>query len=201
MNIKYELHSIHNAQGTGKERYFARLFENEPMTADDLEDSIQTSCTLTKGDVKGALSALSEVMIRELTQGSRFHIPSIGYFSLSVETNMPEGKTPEKMRGDYIRVKGIKFRPEASLMQRVKNDTRFERASFTTKSELHSEESMIKKMKEYLSTADFINRQSMQSIFGLRRTTALKWLKHFTETGVLRKEGTRNFPIYFLNDL
>lgn len=200
MSIKYELHSIHNAQGTGEERQFARIFENGPMPADDLEDSIQTSCALTKGDVKGALSALKEVMIRELIQGNRFHIPSIGYFSLSVETDLPDGKTPDKMRGDYIRVKNIKFRPEASLLQQVKNNVRFERATFTTKSKLHTEETMVEKINEYLSTNGYLNRQRMQEIFRLRRTAAQKWLKHFTETGVLRKEGTRHFPIYFLNN-
>ena len=32
----------------------------------------------------------------------------------------------------------------------------------------------------------------------LRQQTALKWLKHFTEKGLLVKEGARNAHIYFL---
>lgn len=34
--------------------------------------------------------------------------------------------------------------------------------------------------------------------FSLRQQTALKWLKHFTEKGLLVKEGAINAPIYFL---
>lgn len=35
--------------------------------------------------------------------------------------------------------------------------------------------------------------------FKLRETAALKWLRHFTETGVLIKDGTSNAPVYLLN--
>lgn len=35
--------------------------------------------------------------------------------------------------------------------------------------------------------------------FGLRQSAALKCLKHFTEIGILKKEGARNSPVYFLN--
>ena len=56
------------------------------------------------------------------------------------------------------------------------------------------------KIKEYISTNSYINRRVMETQFGLRQNVALKWLKHFTEIGVLRKEGERNSPIYFLNN-
>ena len=38
----------------------------------------------------------------------------------------------------------------------------------------------------------------MEYHFSLRQQTALKWLKHFTEKGLLVKEGAINAPIYFL---
>lgn len=199
MGIKYEIQSIKNAQGTGSERLFARIYEDEPMTADELEDSIQTCCTLTKGDVKAVLSALRDNMISALSHGRRVYLPSIGYFSLSVDTDIPEGKPLDKMRGDYISVRNIRFRPEASMLRDVKTNARFERATFTTKSTLHTEEAMSAKIKEYLSTERFLNRRVMQDLFGLRQNAALKWLKHFTDTGLLKKEGARNAPVYFLN--
>lgn len=58
---------------------------------------------------------------------------------------------------------------------------------------------MLEKIKEYLSTNICINRRAMEIHFGLRQNSALKWLKHFTEIGVLRKEGARNSPVYFMN--
>ncbi len=200
MSIKYEIQSIKNSQSTGEERHFARIYEGAPMSASQLENSIESSCSLTKGDVEATLSALREQMLSELSQGNRFYIPNIGYFSLSVDLDMPDGKSVDKARGDYISVRNIKFRPDFSLLQEVKTKARFERAQFSTKSKVFTEEEMLEKIKEYLSTNSYINRRAMETLFNLRQSTALKWLGHFTEIGVLRKEGERNYPVYFLNN-
>ena len=90
MSIKYEIHSIKNSNGKGEERHYAHLHEGTAMNADQLESHIEESCSLTKSDMEATLSALRAAMIRELSQGKRFHLPSIGSFSLSVDLNLPE---------------------------------------------------------------------------------------------------------------
>ena len=80
MSIKYEIHSIKNSEGTGKERHFARIFEQEPMTATQLESHIQNNCSLTKSDVRATLMSLRECIAHELSRGNRVYIPEIGYF-------------------------------------------------------------------------------------------------------------------------
>ena len=198
MSIKYEIQSIKNSQGSGEERHFARIFEREPMTAEQLKSRIQASCTLTKGDIEATLSALREQMIHELSQGHRFYIPSIGYFSLSADLDMPDDKPIDKVRGDYISVRNIKFRPDAAMLHEVRGNVRFERATFSSESSLYTEEVLLAKIKEYLSTNHYINRRIMERQFALRESAALRWLRHFTATGVLKKEGARNAPVYFL---
>lgn len=200
MSIKYEIHSIKNSQGTGEERSFARIFEHEPMTAKQLKSHIQASCSLTEGDIEATLSALRDNMIHELSHGRRFYIPSIGYFSLSVDLDVPDDKTIDKVRADYISVRNIKFRPDASMLHEVKSNVRFERADFSSKSCQYTEEEMLEKIRTFLSVCHCINRRDMELHFGLRQSAALKWLKHFTEAGVLKKEGARNSPVYFLNE-
>ena len=81
MSIKYEIHSIKNSKGSGKEQEFVRIFDNPPQTDQQLEGHIQDNCSLTKGDVQAALMTLRDCMIHELSCGNRFHIPEIGYFS------------------------------------------------------------------------------------------------------------------------
>ena len=108
------------------------------MSAQQLESYIQSSCSLTKGDVEATLSALRECMIQHLSHGNRFYIPSIGYFSLSVNLNMPE----DKASADYISVRNI-IRPDASMLQEVKRNVHFERAKYSTKSREHTEEMML----------------------------------------------------------
>ncbi len=200
MSIKYEIQSIKNSQGRGKELYFARIFDGAPMTARQLKESIQSSCSLTKGDVEAALSALREYMVRELSQGNRFYIPSIGYFSLSVDLDLPEGLSAAKARANHIGVRNIKFRPDASLLKEVKAGVGFERANFSTVSKKYTEEKVLEKIREYLSTNGYINRRAMESLLGLRQNAALHWLRHFTETGVLKKGGASNSPVYSLNE-
>ena len=68
MSIKYEIQSIKNSQGSGEERHFARIFEQAPMTAQQLAAHIQNSCTLTKADVEATLSALRDYMLHELSK-------------------------------------------------------------------------------------------------------------------------------------
>ena len=139
-------------------------------------------------------------MIHELSHGNRFYIPSIGYFSLSVDLDMPEDKPIDKVRADYISVRNIKFRPDAAMLQEVKSHVRFERADFSSKSSKYTEEEILNKIKAFLATNRCINRRDMELHFGLRQSAALRWLKHFVETGVLKKEGARNSPVYFLKN-
>lgn len=198
MNIKYEIQSIKNALGKGEEHRFARIFEYEPLTADELESQIQANCSLTKGDIAASLKALRDCMLHELSTGHRFHLPEIGYFSLSVDLDMPDEKPTDKARADYISVRNIKFRPDASLLAEVKRNARFERSKFSTKSRQYTEEELVTRLRDYFATNNCLTRRDLEREFGLRQSTALSWLRRLTESGVLKKEGVRTAPVYFL---
>lgn len=164
-----------------------------------MRDGQKFRCLLTKGDIQATLMTLRDCMIRELSHGNRFHIPEIGYFSLSVDLNLPDGKPLEKVRGDDISVRNIKFRPDAELLSEVKKNVRFERAKFSSKSRQYTEEELRERIKEYLAENNCITRRALEQHFGLRPSAALKCLRHFTETGLLKREGANNSPVYFLN--
>ena len=125
MSIKYEIHGIKNAKGEGKEQQYVHLFAREPQSDCALEDDIQASCSLTKADVRAAFSALRDHMVRALASGSRFHLPGVGYFSLSVGLDAPDDLPSDKMRADYIRLRNIRFRPERSLLGEVGSGVSF----------------------------------------------------------------------------
>lgn len=113
---------------------------------------------------------------------------------------MPEDKPIDKVRADYISVRGIRFRPDASVLREVRSGASFERATFTSRSRQYTEEEIWAKIKDYIAANDYITRRDMELLFGLRQYMALKWLKHFTETGRLRKRGARNSPVYFVGE-
>lgn len=200
MSIKYEIQSIKNAQGKGEEHRFARIFEHEPMTPDELEAHIQANCSLTKGDIAAALKALSDCMRHELSTGRRFHMPDIGYFSLSVDLDMSVDTPTDKARADYISVRNINFRPDTSLLADVRRTASFERAKFSTKSRQYTEEELVARLRDYFATNNCLTRRDLEREFGLRQSTALLWLRRLTERGVLKKDGVRTAPVYFMND-
>ena len=189
MSINYEIHTINNSQGSGTARHFARIVEGSPMSAQQLERLIQDNSTLKKGDIEATLSELREQMVRELSQGHRFYIPNVGYFSLSVKLDA-DGKAVEKVSGGDLRLHNINFRPEASLLQEVGSKVRFRRARLTSKSVAYEEKQLLSLLM------DFITCRTMQRQFRLRETAARKWLKRFVEQGVIRREGARNAPVY-----
>lgn len=195
MSINYEIHTLSNSQGTGAERHFARIFEGSPMTAQQLERLIQDNSTLKKGDIEATLSELREQMVRELSQGHRFYIPNVGYFSLSVKLDA-DGKAVEKVSGKDLHLHNINFRPEASLLQEVGSKVRFRRARLTSKSVAYEEKQLLSLLMDYLAANHFITCRTVQRQFRLRETAARKWLKRFVEQGVIRREGARNAPVY-----
>lgn len=198
MSIKYEIQSIKNSKGTGKEQEFVRIFENPPQTDRQLESHIQDNCSLTKGDVQATLMTLRDSMINELSHGNRFHIPEIGYFSLAVNLDMPDDKPMEKVRGDYIRVRNIKFRPDAELLNEVKRNARFERAKFSSKSSQYTEEELLAKIKEYLTANNCITRRDLQQEFRTTPKCSTEMLEAFHRDWNLeerrRKKLARVFP-------
>lgn len=195
MSINYEIHTLSNSQGTGAERHFARIFEGSPMSAQQLERLIQDNSTLKKGDIEATLSELREQMVRELSQGHRFYIPNVGYFSLSVKLDA-DGKAVEKVSGKDLHLHNINFRPEASLLQEVGSKVRFRRARLTSKSVAYEEKQLLSLLMDYLAANHFITCRTVQRQFRLRETAARKWLKRFVEQGVIRREGARNAPVY-----
>lgn len=199
MSIKYEIQSIKNSQGSGEERSFARIYEGSPMTSDEIENYIQANCSLTKSDVRAALSALRELMADKLAEGARFRIPGIGGFSFAAGLELPDGVTADKVRGNHIRVRGINFRPDIALFRDATRDVHFERADFTTKSREYSEDSLLLAIRTYLAGHDVITRRVMELHFGLRRSAAQRWLRHFSEVGVLKRVGLKSSPVYMLD--
>lgn len=198
MEIKYEIHTIENSQGTGENRMFIQLRNNKAMTFDELAKEIQESCTVTPSDVKAVMSEICHIAIRELSGGSRFYLPEIGYLSLSVGNTPLSLKPNGKITGKDIFVKNINFKPEKKFLTQIQHNAHFVKSNYTTISAKYSEEALWGKIAEYLSTHRYITRRAMRSEFGLSDYKAKQWLDRFVEDGKLSKEGTRHQPLYFL---
>lgn len=198
--IKYDIHSIQNVTGSGEERKFVHIFENEAKSEDQLCRLIEERTTLTQSDVRATLTALRSLMEEELSQGNRFALPGIGYFSLRAGNRLGEGRQVEQVRGNDIYVRNVKFRPTKALLHEVQMAAHFERSDGTTNSMQHTAETLYAAIRDYLDNHSCLTRVTLEREFHLRKSTAQKWLAQFVAEGKLRKEGARNSPVYFLNE-
>ena len=198
MELKYDIYTLNNAQGTGEKRQYVRIMQHEPMTEQQLKEKIQNRCSLTKGDVASVLAELHDLLVEEFSMGRRFYIPEIGYFSMSASIEMPEENPDKKVTGKEVRITGINFRPEEKLMKEVLRNVHFVRSRYSNQSTKYSEEKMLEKIKEYLQENRYITTRIMRILFGLTPYMAQKWLTHFCEKDILVKDGTPHATIYFL---
>ena len=58
MDIRYDIHTLNNAEGAGKERKYVVLQQREPMTEEEMEKQIEENCSLTSSDVKAVFSEI-----------------------------------------------------------------------------------------------------------------------------------------------
>ena len=174
MELKYDIYMLNNAQGTGEKRQYIRIVQHEPMTEKQLQEKIQSRCSLTKGDVAAVLAELHDLMVEEFSLGRRFYIPEIGYFSMSASLEMPEENPDKKITGKEVRITGINFRPEGKLMEEVQRNVHFVRSRYSNQSTKYSEEKMLENIKEYLQKNRYITTRILRILFGLTPYMAQK---------------------------
>lgn len=200
MDLKYDVYTITNAEGSGEERKYVRLKQHEAMTASELEATIQQRCTLTKGDVAAVFTELHDIVVTEFSMGRRVYVPQLGYFSLAVNLEMPEDNPDKKITGKEVRLRGINFRPEVGLLQEIERNIHFVRSEYSSRSNFFTEEKLWARLQEFFKENRYLTVSLMRMKFGLTRHMAQKWIDYFIAKGLLIKDGTPRSPIYFLND-
>ena len=199
MDLKYDVYTITNADGSGEERKYVRLKQHEAMTASELEATIQQRCTLTKGDVAPVFTELHDIVVSEFSMGRRVYVPKLGYFSLAVNLEVPEDNPDKKITGKEVRLRGINFRPEAGLLQEIDRNVHFIRSEYTGRSNVFTEKKLWTVLQEFFQENRYLTISLMRMKFGLSRHMAQKWIDHFIDKGLLVKDGSPRSPIYFLN--
>lgn len=197
MAIRYEIHTIENSEGKGNERQYVQLMQNRGLTPRRLAEAIQEMSSATEGDVNAVLSALTYFARRELVQGRRFHLPGLGYLSLSVGFKVPPEKLGKKLTARNLRVRGINFRPEASLLDSVRQGATFEKSERSTLSTPYTADELWQKMDAYIAENRYLTLRRTMALFGLSRYKAAQWLARFVEDGKLKREGSRAQALYF----
>ena len=196
MSILYDVYEIENAAGNGENRNFVRPLYGNTMSRRQLCDSISRNCSLKPSDIEATLTELGEVICEKLAEGHRFYLPEIGYFSLKVNVKRNEEK--QKIDGNHLMVRSVGFTPEKTLVSRLRERVSFQKAKKTMRSRKYTDEEISGMIRSYLYEHSVITRRTMENVFNLRESKALRWLSRLVELGVIVKIGNKNSPIYQL---
>lgn len=196
MSIKYDIHAISNASGSGETRKFVQPMLRDALTRRELEERVSHTCTLTPGDMEAVFCAIGQLMLTELSEGRRFHLPGVGYFAPQVGLHLPDDAAEVRTR--HVRLDYVNFRPEAEMLRELRMRTRFERLKGTTRSRVCDEAEVVAWVSDYLARHRFLGRREMETGLALRPTMARQWLQRLVDLGVLVREGARNAPVYCL---
>ena len=197
MSINYDINTISNVDGENKQHRYVQLQQLEPLTEDQLLERIEKESTLTRSDVLAALSAVSRYAVQELSCGHRFHVPGLGYFSLSAKLDKAYEELPdEKIRGNHISVRGINFLPEQQVVNEIAEKVNFVRAQRKARPTHYTEEQMWARINGCFDNARYITKSMLRQL-GLSKYIAQKWLDLFVQKGLLVKDGTPHAPTYF----
>ena len=199
MDIKFDIHKINNSEGEGGERKYIVLQQQPPMTETEMEKEIEKACSLTQGDVRAVLTELRSLIVRQLSLGSRFYLPGVGWLSLTAGLDKAAQEKGHKITGKDVYLRGIQFREDRKLLEEIARNVNFAKSKYTSLSVNYTEEELWAKIRDFLSSHDFLTRKNMRDEFGLSEFKANQWLKRFVVAGKLRQEGTKHMSIYIVS--
>ena len=86
MSLRFTLnkYQIKSHQSYGK--WYAHTLRGEELRMDEIERLVQASCTVTCADVRAVLTALHDVLLRELKEGRVVSLGELGKLYLSIRS-------------------------------------------------------------------------------------------------------------------
>lgn len=97
--------------GTQSEQWGVRLFQSGTVGTRQLAERISENCTLKVSDVESCLTALSEVMREELSEGKRVVLRDVGSFRIGLKSPTMADISELNLKLDRIGL-SVNFTPE-----------------------------------------------------------------------------------------
>ena len=172
-----------------------RIRLNGSVGTAQLAAEIQQATSLTRGDVRAALEALSQAGGSALADGQRVHLVGIGYFAPVLECVEPVTRDT-KRKTATVRLKAIRFQADKQLRAEV-GRVQVEPLNLRNLSaSLPTDDELQRRVAAFLKENGFMRRMDFQRLCGLSRTTATRRLHKLCEDGFLVNRGTLRQPVY-----
>ncbi len=167
-----------------KKRLHARVVPSGTIDTDAIANMIHETSTMSTGDVKGVLTALTELMKRELSDGYRIHLEGLGYFQLTL--SCPPVRTPKEIRAESIRAKSVVYRADAKMKKHFKA-IRCTRVREKYHSQEYSDIEIDGILTTHFMDNEYITCQQFRRMCGFTTSTAYRRFKQLITANKLRR--------------
>ncbi len=195
MAIKFDFYQTPGFTGKEKKRqYHARIVNSDTVSTDELAQEIHQASTLTKGDIKAALSALSDVLIRKLCEGNRIHLEGVGYFQMTLDCTQTDNI--QNAHAQRVRFKSVKFRADKNLKKELSQYANFERADRKSHSLPLSDAEIDERLIHFFKGKKVLTRADIEQLCGFTRSMAIRHINRLQEENKIENINTKRMPIY-----
>lgn len=194
MEINYEYYENPDPSGNGKRKFHPRVVSYNKISTDQLVREIEQECTLTRADVKAALSALADKMVQHLCEGSRVYLEDIGYFQINLQSHKEIAEENLKEPGS-VSIKSVSFRADKRLKKALTR-VKVHRSNLKPHSMPLTDEQVDARLTEHFATAQILTRRQFQFLCQQQKTTACSIIKRLVEKGKLKNIASRQNPVY-----
>ncbi|MGL5980022.1 MAG: HU family DNA-binding protein [Phocaeicola sp.] len=193
MAIQFDFYETPTPNKNKEKEYHPRVVNSTTLGSDELLKQISHRCTLTKGDVKACLTELSHSLTEGLRAGRNVHLEGVGYFSTKLICTAE--KTTPHTRSEYVKVKGIAFRPEREIRQEL-TTAELERAKRKSHSTPLTNQEIESCIEQHFSNKSTLTRAQLEELCQLTKTTALKHINRMVQQQKLVNLTNRHQALY-----
>ena len=194
MSIEFDFYKTNGALAH-QDAYHVRVVDNITVSTETLISRIQQGTTLTRPDLEGAISALSQAIINELKEGRKVHLKNLGYFSLAIDGKVDTDKNGQlRLKSPCVRT--VKFKPEEQFMKQMGN------VSFSCRQHKgrHSQElddaKITQIIEQLLNDKAFFNARDFCRAAHVTTSTGYRILKRLQDAEILQNIGSPKNKIY-----
>lgn len=197
MNVKFSVYSTPKPNDReGETSSHARIQPKGTKRIDDICEYIKNVSSLSPADIKGALEALFDYIVMELTDGYNVELENFGHFSIALRSRQKTAGEGERKMS--IAVEGVNFRCSPRLKKEVKKAklTRIKKEALP----FPSIEEREKRAIAYLKKKSSITVSEYAALNACTRYCAGNDIKTFLEKGIIIPSGISTHRVYLLAD-
>lgn len=207
--ITYDFKKLPAAKDAGTEsdvRLYPVAVKQRMVKLSDMAEDISMACSLSAPDVKAAIPAIADALVRYLNAGCHVELDGFGTFSLSLacrkekDQPTPVITSPDDVRPSQLCVSRVRFDAKAEVMNRLtgpfkRTDTPIPSRREVTMSAAEREALLM----AHLDRQHAITISNYMTLTGLTRRHANEELTAFVNSGKLICQGTPPHLVFVKN--